>query len=95
MEPTILPHTRVLYPWQSEAESQHYKFTGVPPHVAILHEVLAIAVGQRTLVTDYLEGLTSVLDARIVNGGQLSEATLRQIIADGTASLRLQMTALV
>jgi hypothetical protein len=61
---TAIAHTRVLYPWQSETGIQYYKFTGVPPHVAILHDIRAIAEGQRTLVSEYLDGLTSALDAR-------------------------------
>ena len=69
------PHTRVLYPWIQGGDT--YTFTGVPPRVAVLHNVLSLYERHSTLVTDFLDGLTGALDQHAIGGGNLTKEQLK------------------
>jgi hypothetical protein len=51
-----IAHTRVIHPWDQTAAQ--FGFTGIPPHVAVLHQLRGIAVNQRNLVNEFLDGMT-------------------------------------
>jgi hypothetical protein len=79
-------HTHVIYPWDQTAAQ--FGFTGIPPHVAILHQLQGICTGQRSLVNQFTERMTVLLDARGMDGGAMTEARLREVVLDATRDLR-------
>ena len=81
-----ITHTHVIYPWDQTAVQ--FGFTGIPPHVAILHQLQGISACQRSLVDEFLDGMTGLLDARGMDGGAMTEARLREVVLDATRDLR-------
>ena len=77
-----MAHTIVLYPWTERVGV--YSFTGIPPHVAVLHEIRAVSERQRNMVDQLLERLIKTLNQRCIAGGTLSEQRLREIVINAT-----------
>jgi hypothetical protein len=91
MEP-LIDHTVVMYPWQQGADE--FEFTGVPPHVATLHEIRRVGEAQKSLVKEFLDGMDGLLNRRNIQGSVMTEDKLREIVMDATASLRNQVNTL-
>ena len=83
-------HTIVVYPWTEGVGV--YSFTGIPAHVAVLHEIRAVAERQRNMVDQLLERLVETLDQRGIAGGVMSEQRLRDIVIHATQDIRDRMT---
>ena len=83
-------HAIVLYLWTEGVGV--YSFTGIPAHVAVLHEIRAVAERQRNIVDQLLERLVETLDQRGIAGGVMSEQRLRDIVIHATQDIRDRMT---
>jgi hypothetical protein len=90
MEQATVDGTQVLHPWSSD----DYVFSGVPPHVVLLHEVHTIAEQQKTLVEQFLTGVTGILDSREIGGGAMSTQRLRELLDEATKDIREQLNSL-
>ena len=56
---TAITHTHVIHPWDQTATQ--FGFTGIPPHVAIMHQLQGIAASQMNLVNEFLDGMMGLL----------------------------------
>ena len=66
------PFVKIVYPWSAGAADQ--PFSGIPPHVAVLHEIQSLRCQQDGLVENFCATLTQQLDERQFNGGATTEA---------------------
>ena len=83
---TARPHVRTPVPW--DKDGGEYIFTGVPPMVAVLHEVHGLAKQQETLVERTVEGIEAALDRRGVDIGSRTDEQTKALIRDATAEMR-------
>ncbi|KAL7565497.1 hypothetical protein ACA910_012235 [Epithemia clementina (nom. ined.)] len=70
-------------PW---ADHQHH-FSGIPPHVTALHDLMVVRDEQRLLVDQIIDKMGTLLDKRGIEqgGGQ----NLREVLGDGLNNIRL------
>ncbi|KAG7343152.1 hypothetical protein IV203_021097 [Nitzschia inconspicua] len=66
----------VSYPW-NDAE---HSFSGIPPHASFLQEMTRVRADQRELIDSFIDKVKEGLDQFGVNGAQLTEHRLRQVL---------------
>lgn len=88
-----VPHARVMYPWQDDALG--CVFTGIPPHVTLLHEMRSFHGRFDGLVNEFEARLVAQLDQRQIDGGHVSETRMMQLIQQGTAELQKAINRVV
>lgn len=66
----------VTFPWNDD----NNVFTGIPPHIALMHEVTQIKDKQTLLVSEFIVEMKSLLEQMGVDGGRMSETNLRTIL---------------
>ena len=78
-------HVRIIHSWETNTE-----LTGIPLHVKTLVDIAAIKATQETIVERVSErvitGVTDLLDARKIGGGELTECRVNDMIAKAVAS---------
>ncbi|KAL7570587.1 hypothetical protein ACA910_017638 [Epithemia clementina (nom. ined.)] len=77
-------------PW----EDRDHHFSGIPPHLTALHELMEVKTEQRALVDKFIDRMKVVLDERGIEGGNLTMAQLQAVIADGVREIRQRLDEL-
>ncbi|KAL7561891.1 hypothetical protein ACA910_014266 [Epithemia clementina (nom. ined.)] len=77
-------------PW----EDRDHHFSGIPPHLTTLHELMEVKTEQRALVDKFIDRMKVVLDERGIEGGNLTMAQLQAVIADGIREIRQRLDEL-
>ncbi|KAL7561338.1 hypothetical protein ACA910_001446 [Epithemia clementina (nom. ined.)] len=77
-------------PWE---DRDHY-FSGIPPHLTALHELMEVKTEQRALVDKFIDRMKVVLDERGIEGGNLTVTQLQAVIADGVREIRQRLDEL-
>ncbi|KAL7575671.1 hypothetical protein ACA910_011490 [Epithemia clementina (nom. ined.)] len=76
---------KTTMPWIDTA----HHFSGIPPHVAALHDLMVVRDEQQLLVVQSMERMKALLDERgIQHGGALTAQNLRDILDEGLAEIR-------
>ncbi|KAL7561023.1 hypothetical protein ACA910_000106 [Epithemia clementina (nom. ined.)] len=71
-------------PW----EDQDHHFSGIPPHLTVLHKLMEVKTEQHALVDKFIDRMKVVLDERGIEGGNLTMVQLQAVIADGVREIR-------
>ncbi|KAL7578168.1 hypothetical protein ACA910_012605 [Epithemia clementina (nom. ined.)] len=71
-------------PW----EDRDHNFSGIPPHLTYLHELMEVKTEQHALVDKFIDKMKVVLDERGIEGGNLTVAQLQATIGDGVRAIR-------
>ncbi|KAL7555702.1 hypothetical protein ACA910_021013 [Epithemia clementina (nom. ined.)] len=75
-------------PW---ADCQHH-FSGIPPHVTALHDLMVVQDEQRLLVDQFIDKMGTLLDERgIEQGGGLTVQNLQEVLGNGLNNIRLRL----
>ena len=77
----------VTYPWSSNGGS----FTGVPPHVAVLHELHSLKVKQQGLIDNFISKVKTAIEECDLASGTLSEQRLQQIFDGFSVDIHEQL----
>ncbi|KAL7572070.1 hypothetical protein ACA910_001717 [Epithemia clementina (nom. ined.)] len=77
-------------PW----EDRDHHFSGIPPHLTALHELMEVKTEQRALVDKFIDRMKVVLDERGIEGGNLTVAQLQAVIANGVREIRQRLDKL-
>ncbi|KAL7559612.1 hypothetical protein ACA910_008374 [Epithemia clementina (nom. ined.)] len=73
-------------PW---ADCQHH-FSGIPPHVTALHDLIVVRDEQRLLVDQFIDNMGTLLDERgIEQGGGLTVQNLQEVLGNGLNNIHL------
>ncbi|KAL7573937.1 hypothetical protein ACA910_001948 [Epithemia clementina (nom. ined.)] len=74
-------------PWK---DHQHH-FSGIPPHVVALHDLMVVQDKQRLLVDKFIEKICLVLDKRGIEGDHLMVHQLQEILGNGLSDVRVRL----
>ncbi|KAL7570881.1 hypothetical protein ACA910_018944 [Epithemia clementina (nom. ined.)] len=74
-------------PWKDPV----HHFSGIPPHVAALHDLMVVQDEHRLLVDKFIDKMRLVLDARGIEGGHLTVQQLQEIWGQGLNDIRLRL----
>ncbi|KAL7561466.1 hypothetical protein ACA910_010981 [Epithemia clementina (nom. ined.)] len=75
---------KTTMPWIDTA----HHFSGIPPHVAALHNLMVVRDEQQLLVDQFMERMKALLDEQgIQHGGALTAQNLRDILDEGLAEI--------
>ncbi|KAL7580607.1 hypothetical protein ACA910_002126 [Epithemia clementina (nom. ined.)] len=75
-------------------EDQDHHFSGIPPHMTALHELMVVKTEHRALVDKFIDKMKVVLDERGIEGGNLTVAQLQAAIGDGVREIRARLDKL-
>ncbi|KAL7559050.1 hypothetical protein ACA910_018406 [Epithemia clementina (nom. ined.)] len=71
-------------PWKDH----HHRFSGIPPHMAALHDLMIVQDEQQLLVDKFIKKMGLVLDERGIEDGHLMVHQLQEILGNGLANIR-------
>ncbi|KAL7558190.1 hypothetical protein ACA910_007071 [Epithemia clementina (nom. ined.)] len=67
---------KTTMPWKYPV----HHFSGIPPHVAALHDLMVVRDEQRLLVNKFIDKMRLVLDEHGIEGGHLMVQQLQEIL---------------
>ncbi|KAL7572311.1 hypothetical protein ACA910_017908 [Epithemia clementina (nom. ined.)] len=76
---------RMTMPWKDH----HHHFSGIPPHMVALHDLMVVQDKQQLLVDKFIKKMHLVLDERGIEGGHLTVHQLQEILGNGLANIRV------
>ena len=88
---TTPDYISVMYPWNAPPTLH---FSGIPPHVVTLQELYVVQQEQSRLIDDFVARMGTLLDERGIEGGRLTEARLRELLAEGLGEIQDRIDAL-
>ncbi|KAL7577312.1 hypothetical protein ACA910_002050 [Epithemia clementina (nom. ined.)] len=72
-------------PWKDPV----HHFSGIPPHVVALHDLIVLRDEQRLLVDKLIDKMRLVLDEHGIEGGHLTVQQLQEILGQGLNDIQL------
>ncbi|KAL7572574.1 hypothetical protein ACA910_000392 [Epithemia clementina (nom. ined.)] len=78
---------RTTMPWKDH----HHHFSGIPPHVAALHDLMVVRDEQQLLVDKFIKKKHLVLDERGIKGGHLTVHQLQEILGNGLVDIHVRL----
>ncbi|KAL7581672.1 hypothetical protein ACA910_022219 [Epithemia clementina (nom. ined.)] len=76
---------RTTIPWKDHV----HHFSGIPPKVAALHDLMVVQDEQHLLVDKFIDKMHLLLDECGIKGGHLTVQMLQEILGQGLNKIRL------